>query len=160
MTLYEINAAIMGCVDTETGEIIDFDQLDALTMERDTKLENIALYIKSLEAEVAAIETERDTLAQRCKVKKNKAARLREYLAYNLDGQPFETPRVALSFRKSTGLKVLDERLLMKWLEENHDDCLSYKAPTINKSGVTHLIKMGEAVPYAEIETRNNLQLK
>ena len=159
MTLYEINEAIMGCVDTDTGEIIDFDQLDALSMAREEKLENIALYIKSLEAEVEAIGNERDALLKRKTVKENKAKRLREYLAYNLDGQSFETPRVALNFRKSTALKVIDERALMNWLEQHHDDCLSYKMPTINKTGVANLIKMGEEVPYAQIETRNNLRV-
>ena len=147
-------------MDTETGEIVDFDQLDALQMAREEKLENIALYIKSLEAEVDAIGSERDALLKRKTAKENKAKRLREYLSYNLDGQSFETPRVALSFRKSTGLRVMDEQALMRWLEQHHDDCLSYKAPTINKTGVTNLIKMGEKIPYAEIETRSNMQLK
>ncbi len=159
MTLYQINEAIMGCVDAETGEIIDFDQLDALQMARDEKLENIALYIKSLEAEVAAIGAERDALLKRKAVKENKAKRLREYLSFNLDGQPFETPRVALTFRKSTGVKITDERELVEWLQQNHNECLSYKAPTVLKTGVAHLIKMGEAVPGAMIEQKNNMQL-
>ena len=42
MKLYEIDEAILNCIDTETGEIIDADQLDKLTMERDTKIENVA----------------------------------------------------------------------------------------------------------------------
>lgn len=159
MTLYEINEAIMGCVDTETGEIIDFDQLDALHMARDEKMENIALYIKSLEAEVAAIGAERDALLKRKTVKENKAKRLREYLSFNLDGQPFETPRVAIGFRKSMGVKITDERELMAWLQQNHNECLIYKAPTVLKTGVAHLIKMGEAVPGAMIEQKNNMQL-
>jgi hypothetical protein len=159
MTLYEINEAIMGCVDTETGEIVDFDQLDALQMARDEKLENIALYIKSLEAEALAISNEVYLLQKRKDSKTNKAKRLREYLSFNLDGQPFETPRVALTFRKSTGVKITDERELVEWLQQHHDECLSYKAPTVLKTGVAHLIKMGEAVPGAMIEQKNNMQL-
>ena len=160
MTLYEINEAIMACVDAETGEIIDFDQLDQLTMAREEKLENIALFIKSLEAEAAAIREEEKVLAGRRKVKENKAARLREYLSNALAGQPFETARVALSFRASTGVKITDERALMEYLTMHHVECLSYKAPTVVKSGVAQLIKFGEAVPGAELEQRNNLQMK
>ena len=159
MTLYQINEAIMGCVDTETGEIIDFDKLDELDMARNDKIEAISLYIKCLESEALAIGAERDALLKRKTVKENKAKRLREYLAYNLDGKTFETARVALSFRKSTALKVSDERALMAWLEQHHDDCLSYKAPTINKTSVANLIKTGEEVPYAEIENKCNLQI-
>ena len=40
MKLYEIDAAILGCIDQETGEVIDPEQLDALQIERETKLEN------------------------------------------------------------------------------------------------------------------------
>ena len=159
MTLYQINEAIMGCVDAETGEIIDFDQLDALQMAREEKMENIALYIKSLEAEALAISNEVYLLQKRKDSKTNKAKRLREYLSFNLDGQPFETPRVALTFRKSTGVKITDERELVEWLQQHHDECLSYKAPTVLKTGVAHLIKMGEAVPGAMIEQKNNMQL-
>lgn len=160
MTLWEINNAIMACVDAETGEIVDFDQLDKLTMAREEKLENIALYIKALEAEAAAIREEEKTLAARRKVKENKAVRLREYLANALGGQPFETARVALSFRSSQALKVTDPVALLDYLEDNYDDCLSYKAPTVRLDAVKLLIKRGVVVPGAEIETRNNLQMK
>ena len=56
MTIYEIDQAIMECVDIETGEIIDTEQLDKLQMERDTKLENVACWIKELTAEAEAIK--------------------------------------------------------------------------------------------------------
>lgn len=34
MKLYEIEQAIMDCIDMETGEIIDAEKLDQLQMER------------------------------------------------------------------------------------------------------------------------------
>ena len=51
MKLYEIDEAILNCIDLETGEIIDTEQLDKLTMEREAKLENVACWIKELKAE-------------------------------------------------------------------------------------------------------------
>ena len=39
-TLYEIEQAIMDCVDLETGEIIDIEKLDQLQMDREVKIEN------------------------------------------------------------------------------------------------------------------------
>lgn len=57
MKLYEINEAILGCIDQETGEVIDPEKLDALTMERETKLENVALWIKDLKAEASRTST-------------------------------------------------------------------------------------------------------
>lgn len=58
MNLYEIDAAIMACIDEETGEITDPAKLDELDMTRDQKIENIALYIKDLRAEASAIKVD------------------------------------------------------------------------------------------------------
>lgn len=33
-TLYEIDAAILSCVDLETGEVIDYERLQELQLER------------------------------------------------------------------------------------------------------------------------------
>ena len=95
MKLYEIDEAILNCIDTETGEIIDADQLDKLQMERDTKLENVACWIKDLKAEAEAIKTEKQILANRQKVAENKAESLKKYLAYALDGKkPLSQPEL------------------------------------------------------------------
>ena len=64
MTLYEINNAILECVDMETGEIIDSDKLSELQMAFDEKIENVALWIKDLKAESEAIK-KRLTLSPR-----------------------------------------------------------------------------------------------
>ena len=45
MTLYEIDQSIIGLMN-EDGEIADLDAFEALQMERDEKIENIALWIK------------------------------------------------------------------------------------------------------------------
>ena len=37
MNLYQINAEIENCIDTETGEILDVEALNNLALERDTK---------------------------------------------------------------------------------------------------------------------------
>ena len=73
MTIYEIDQAIMECVDIETGEIIDTEQLDKLQMERNTKLENVACWIKDLKAEAEALKAEKQALAERQRVAENKA---------------------------------------------------------------------------------------
>ena len=67
MTIYEIDQAIMECVDLETGEIIDTEQLDKLQMEREKKLENVACWIKDLKAEAEALKNEKQALAERQK---------------------------------------------------------------------------------------------
>ena len=43
MKLYEIDQTIMDCIDMESGEIINEELLNNLQMERDAKIENVAL---------------------------------------------------------------------------------------------------------------------
>ena len=142
MKIYDIDNAILECIDLETGEIIDTDRLEALKMEREAKIENVALWIKELKAEAEAIKTEKLALAERQKVAENKAESLKKWLAWVLDGQKFSTARCAVSFRKSQKVEVTEEGLenLMK---SGNDALLTYKAPEPNKKAIAEAIKDG-----------------
>ena len=100
MTLYEIDKEIQALI-TEDGEIEDIERFDALAMERDKKIENVGCWVKNLDAEAAAMREEEKTLAERRHRLESKAERLRAYLDHALDGAKFESPRVAISYRKS-----------------------------------------------------------
>ena len=149
MKLYEIDNAILECIDLETGEIIDTEQLDKLQMERDTKLENVACWIKDLKAEAEALKNEKQALAERQKVAENKAESLKKWLAYALQGEKFKTPKCAISFRKSEAVEVTDEGLnnLMK----EHDELLTYKAPEPNKTAIKQALKDGLSVDGVQL---------
>lgn len=161
MNLYQIDAAILECLDAETGEVLDCDRLEELHLEREQKIEGVALYIKNLLAGVAEIKVEEAALAERRRVKENKVKRLKEYLADALGGQKFETAKVALSFRSSTGTEITDTRAALDWLE-NHgkEGCIKYKAPEIVLGEVGKLLKAGEEVPGAALVSRSNIQIK
>ena len=158
MTIYEIDQAIMECVDFETGEIIDADQLDKLTMERDTKIENVACWIKDLKAEAEALKNEEQALAERQRVAENKAESLKKWLAYALQGEKFKTPKCAISFRKSEAVEVTDEGLnnLMK----EHDELLTYKAPEPNKTAIKQALKDGLSVEGVQLVQNINTIIK
>ena len=55
MTLYEIDSRLEALVDPETGEIADFETFEALDMERNRKLENMACWIKNMKADIDGI---------------------------------------------------------------------------------------------------------
>jgi len=152
-TLYEIEQAIMDCVDFETGEIIDIEKLDQLQMDRDVKIENIALFIKNLLSDAEGIKAEKDNLAQRQRVAENKANNLKKYLAGYLAGQKFSTSRVAISFRKSESVNVQD-------LTEIPKEYLKYKDPEPDKTAIKADLKAGKDVPGAEIVQNQNIQIK
>ena len=112
MTLYEIQDNIRKAIeqgfDEETGEILDTNALEALEIQRDEKIENIALFIKDLTAEAKAIKEEKMNLARRQQTAENKAESLKRYLASCLDGEKFFTPKVAISYRKSQTVEFID----------------------------------------------------
>ena len=65
--LYEINhdieALLDAVTDPETGEIVDMDCLEGLFIEREKKLEHVALYCKNIRAEKNAVKAEMDEQA-------------------------------------------------------------------------------------------------
>lgn len=141
MKLYEIDNAILDCIDMETGEVIDIEKLNELQLERDTKIENVACWIKDLKAEAEAIKAEKQALAERQKVAENKAESLKKWLAYALNGEKFKTAKCAVSFRKSESVEVTDAGI--KSLMKEHDELLTYKAPEPNKTAIKQALKDG-----------------
>ena len=158
MTIYEIDQAIMECVDLETGEIIDTEQLDKLQMEREKKLENVACWIKDLKAEAEALKNEKQALAERQKVAENKAESLKKWLAYALQGEKFKTTKCAISFIKSEAVEVTDEGLnnLMK----EHDELLTYKAPEPNNTAIKQALKDGLNVAGVQLVQNTSVIIK
>lgn len=153
MNLYEIDSAVTACVDEETGEIIDFERLNELLMERDMKIEKVALWIKNLESDAAAIKAERDALDKRMKSAENRAKSLREWLKNALECQPFETARVRVSFRKSEQTEVDESVLDKKWCREK----ITYIP---DKTAIKNAIKSGQNVNGARLVVNQNIQIK
>ena len=140
MKLYEIDNAILECIDMETGEVIDAEKLDALNMERDAKIENVVCWIKDLKAEAEAIKAEKQKLAERQKVAENKAESLKKWVAYALGGQKFSTAKCAVSFRNTESVEITPEGL-ENLMRGGNDELLTYKTPEPNKTAIKNAIK-------------------
>lgn len=153
MNLFELDAALYECVDAETGEIIDEEKLNELSMERDEKVENIACWIKELKAQTAAIKQEEDSLAARRKVAENKAQSLSEYLLRYLNGSKFETAKVKISYRKSAALEVSETaKIPEEWYKP--------QKPKLDVAGLKKAVKDGLEIEGVEIVEKQNIQIK
>lgn len=161
MTLFEINASIENAIETmfanvdqETGEVLseDVEMLDQLNAAKEDKIDNIACYIKNLEAEAEAIKNEAKKLNQRAKVAQNKADRLKSYLEVNLNEEKFKSPRVAISFRKSKQVVVYNEDDLPKMYQR-------IKAEP-DKVAIKEAILNGKKVKGADIVEKTNMVIK
>lgn len=159
--LYEIDQAILDCIDLETGEILDAEKLNELQMERDEKIEKVALWCKNLVSDADAYKAEKEAFAEREKAAKNKAESLKKWLAHALNGQKMSTPKVAISFRKSESIEIEDEERVITYAQKNgRDDLLSYKTPTVNKSAIKAVIKTGKEIPGAVLVEKQNISIK
>ena len=153
MNLYEIDSAILDCVDAETGEIFDMDKFEELSLTRDAKVENICLWIKNLKAEAEALEAEKDAFAARQKAAENKMESLKRYISGYLEGTPFESAKVKVSFRKSESLEILEGAVIP-------DEYLKFKEPEVNKTDLKKAIKGGLQLPGVSIVENQNIQIK
>lgn len=153
-SLYEIDQQIMSCVDMDTGEIIDMDKLSELQIERETKLESVALWIKNLKAEEAALKAEKDAFAEREKQTKAKREKLSEWLTGALNGEKMSTSKVAISFRKSESVKITDiDSIPMNYIVETITE-------SPDKVAIKAALKNGLDVPGCELELKNNISIK
>lgn len=153
MNIYQIDEEIMSCVDEETGEIIDIDKLRDLQMQRDDKIESVGLWIKDLIAEADAIGKEVKALQARKKASENKAESLKKYLKDALAGEPFKTPRLSVTYRKSESVNILNQLYL-------DDKYLKISDPTVDKIAIKKDLKAGIAVAGAELVTNQNIQIR
>ena len=158
--LYEINAdleALLSNIDEETGELlIDTDALDALLMERTDKLEGVALSVKNINAEIAAIKAEETALADRRKRLEKQRDGRTEYLVHALNGEKLETAKVEISYRKSKSVEI-DEAVFWQ-----HPDAayLRVKDQEIDKKAITDALKSGAVIPGATLIEKQNISIK
>ena len=162
MNLYEINSALAAFelqVDEETGELLNADELDALQIARDEKIEGLALWVKELNAEADAIKNERDALDERMKQKQRKADSLKKYLQSALAGAKFETARCKIGYRKSQQVILAGE--FDEWAKENAPDLINvstvYKP---DKMAIKEAIKGGRHIEGATLIDNVSMQIK
>ena len=157
MNIYEIEQEILALVDPETGEITDFEALDKLNMARETKLENVAMWVKNLVAESKAIREEEKALAERRRAAESKAERLEKYLDQTLSGEKFSTAKVAISYRKSRAVEIADEATFIAIADTAY---IVPQPPKIDRKAVGDALKGGAVIVGATLVERNNIQIK
>ena len=160
--LYEINQDILDCVDLETGEILDVEKLDALQLEREAKLEGVALWIKDMKAEAAAVKEEADKLTARKKALDNKIDGLKNWLLMALDGEKLNTPRCKVYQTHSTRVSVEDEAELIKFLEtlDEPERFLRFRDPELRKDEIKKALKDDVIIPGACLEETESVVIK
>ena len=155
MTIYEIEAEIMDCIDEETGEIIDIDRLNALEMERDRKISNVACWIKDLKAEAEAIKAEKQALEKRQKAAENKAESLKQWLQTVLEGEKFKDSRCSISYRRSEKVTFADD-----FVVDSLPDFMKKVTIEPRKTEIKDYLKTGATIDGVELVPNTSIQIK
>lgn len=150
--LFDYDKAIETCMD-EDGNVIDAELKAYLEEYRDEAIEGIAMGIKEAKAEAEAIKAEEKALAQRRKVRENKASGLTKHLSDYLAGRKFSTPKVAISYRKSEAVEIAD-------LNAVPDEFLAPQPPKVDKVGLKKAVKGGAVIDGVTIVEKQNIQIK
>jgi hypothetical protein len=160
--LYDIDQEILDCVDMETGEILDADRLDALQMEREKKLEGVALWVKDLNAEAEAVKAEADKLTARKKSLDNKVTALKKWLLLALNGEKLKTARCNVYQTHNTRLAVADEHELIEFLKtiERPERFLRFPEPELRKDEIKKALKEDYEIPGAALEETEGVVIK
>lgn len=163
-TLYTLSAeyaAFLAAV--EAGEIPEeaiADTLEGIAGEFSHKADNIACIIKELNAQAVAIKEEADRLSERKAAAVRRAESLKRYLADAMQRtgmNKLETPRNALSFRRSTSVYIPDEE---GFKQRNAELCRQEIRLSIPKKEIGERLRAGEQIEGAELRESHNLQIK
>jgi len=159
MGLYEIGNQYMDFFEqVESGEIPEdaiSDTLEAMDGELAEKLDNVACYIKDLNAMAAAQDDESKALKEKSTANKNHANRMKNLLIacmIKAHKKKIETPRNQISIRSGSKKVEVDSENFVKWATESgRDDLLRYKDPEPSLSAIGDAIKAEEDIKFAAI---------
>lgn len=161
MNLYWVDNAIYKLydefVDPETGEITDPDafaeRYAELEISREDIIENTLLLYKNCVSDAEAIAAEIKTLKARQAALEKRADRLKADASDALNGEKFQTARVAVSWRKSTAAEV-DESLCP-------EEYITTKITTApDKKAITAALKAGQEIPGCKLVERLNMSVR
>ena len=164
MKLYEIPQEIENLVNEETGEITDPILFTQLNENMEQKLSYLALINKNRESDVKALDDEIKALTERKKVLENKVNNTKTFLSsFMLENgiKKIETPRVVISFRKSTSVAIDDAvALLNDFKEKGLTDLYKTKVTeSLDKPAIKKWLKDNMS-NYCHLEEKQNIQIK
>lgn len=167
-TLYELTGIHASLMDLLYDEDVDQKELISMIEEMEGEIEQkadgYAKIIKTIDADIKAIEEEEDRLGQRKASLKNRVKWLRQSLegAMRFVGKTkFKTALFSFNIQKNApSTSIEDEKGFLEWAKANREEFVKYKDPEINKSELLVALKDGEVIPGAELKQTESLRIR
>lgn len=142
-------------VDSETGEILSYHEIELLEMERSAKIEGWGCWIKNQMSDAAALKAEIENMQARLKALNTKIeSSTRRYQEY-LNGEKVSTPKLAVTYRKAEAVEVdvpVDE------LPAQYQRIKTAVEP--DKTALKAALKAGEEIAGCHLVTRQSMSIK
>lgn len=169
MTLYQLNAEfeelynLLCDLPDDDEEALEayYTTLEGIQGEIDQKMENIACFIKQLNADAAALKAERDAIDARLNAKKHKADRLKAMLQdalVNAGLKRLEMPKAKISLRQNPPSVIITD--LGAVAASAYIKPRVIKEADVDKTAIKAAIQSGEDVPGAELESKTSITIK
>ena len=141
-----------------------FDTVSMLEDEFTDKAENLAVYIKNLNAQISEMKKEEAILKKRRAAFEISVDRLKAHLLSSMEAvglKKLDLPRVRISIKNNAESLVVDDELgFIKWAQENADELLKYSAPEIRKSDTKRLVQGGRSIPCVHLTRTKSVIIK
>lgn len=159
MKLYELaqNYAELLEIAEEIESDALVDTLEALQDAIEDKAENIAKFIRNLEADAKIIREEEQRLAERRRAIEAKVDKLKMYLQEQLEIaglQKVKRPTITVAIQANPpSVDVIDETLIPA-------DFLIPQAPKVDKRSILERLKKGEAIPGVTLKHTKGVRIR
>lgn len=134
------------------------DTLESMSGDLEHKAQNIAMMVRSFEADAEAVKQWAKDANDRARAIETRAEALRVYLDKNMTAcgiEKIEGPGVKISFRKSSAVVIDEPGLIPAEFMKTPEP----PPPAPDKTAISKAIKEGREVAGAHIEQRRNLQI-
>lgn len=157
MNLYELSQNYLAVQDMDLEPETLKDTLDSIEEAFENKAENIAKWIRNLEADKKAFEEEEKRFKEKKQAADNRIKSLKQYLEDNmrLTGKTkFKAGFFSFAIQNNPpSVEVFDEALIPKQF-------LIEQPVKIDRAGIKELLKAGEEVPGAELKHSSGLRIR
>ncbi|WP_314403964.1 siphovirus Gp157 family protein [uncultured Granulicatella sp.] len=157
MNLYELSQNYLAVQDMDLEPETLKDTLDSIEEAIEVKAENIAKWIRNLEADKKAFEEEEKRFKDKKQAADNRIKSLKLYLEDNmrLTGKTkFKAGFFSFAIQNNPpSVEVFDEALIPKQF-------LIAQPVKIDRAGIKELLKAGEEVPGAELKHSSSLRIR
>lgn len=149
----------------QAGVPLAYLDSEALLMERMEKLQlDYAVLIRNLrneyinrKSEADALKAEKQRLAKRQATAERAAERAKRFLAYLTKGEKYEDADVKITYRKSEVAELDDD--FLDWAMTSAPGLVKV-TPEPRRADITRLLKSGQQIEHAHLETHRNIQIK